>query len=157
MVAGEGKKAGNFGLPTLRAHTLRAPFFLGWACRGHTLGGSTLRGPKRVLCLFLKKQENTETVKLAKVGLAKVGHPNFGQSQSIKVGQSRSNLFWPKSVWGPTDPGNRTILTRTAATQTTPQPDRLPSRPRPPRPQNHFLKILKSVLKNIIFEKKFKK
>ena len=42
-----------------------------------------------LFCLFLK-QENTETVKLAKVGLAKVGHPNFGQSRSIKDGQSRS-------------------------------------------------------------------
>ena len=42
-----------------------------------------------MFCLFLKKQENTETVKLAKVGLAKVGHPNLSQSRSNKDGQSR--------------------------------------------------------------------
>ena len=41
---------------------------------------------------------NTKTpilakVGLAKVGLAKVGHHNFGQSRSIKVGQSRSKFF----------------------------------------------------------------
>ena len=61
--------------------------------------------------LFFCLQENAETGKLAKVGLAKVGHPNFGKSRSIKVGQSRSikvgqsrsnkdgqSRFGPKSV-----------------------------------------------------------
>ena len=41
--------------------------------------------------VFLKNRK--QTLKLAKVGLAKVGHSNFGQSRSIKVGQSRSNSF----------------------------------------------------------------
>ena len=37
--------------------------------------------------------QKTKTPIWAKVGLAKIGHPNFGQSRSIKVGQSRSNFF----------------------------------------------------------------
>ena len=67
---------------------------------GPTLRGPTLRGITGVnsyklsfhlvFCFFYEK---AETLKLAKVG-----HPNFGQSRSIKVGQRRSN-FWPKSVW----------------------------------------------------------
>ena len=72
-----------FGAPPFGSPPFGAPFF------------------KRVLVLpcffvvlsFFEKQENTETVKLAKVGLAKVGHSNFGQSRSIKVGQSRSYFF----------------------------------------------------------------
>ena len=46
-----------------------------------------------ILCshfFFEKEGQKTETPILAKVGLSKVGHPNFGQSRSIKVGQSRS-------------------------------------------------------------------
>ena len=63
----------------------------------------------------------------------------------------KARNFWLPTRWfphlsgpvgphplGSTDPGNRTILTRTAPTQTTHNPDRLLSRPRPPRPQNHF-------------------
>ena len=38
---------------------------------------------------FEKEGQKTETPILAKVGLAKVGHPNFGQSRSIEVGQRR--------------------------------------------------------------------
>ena len=48
-----------------------------------------------LLFFMLFLGSNTKTLILAKVGLAKVGHPLFGQSRSIKVGQSRSN-FWAK-------------------------------------------------------------
>ena len=63
------------------------------------------------LFLFGKKKKKTETPILAKIGqhlktpklanisLAKVGHPNFGRSRSIKVGQSRSQPghgWWPQ-------------------------------------------------------------
>ena len=96
--------------PTLRGHTFSrfgphpsGPHFfkVGPAPFGATPLVVPPFGAKRVLVLpcffvvlsFFEKQEKTETVKLAKVGLAKVGHPNFGQSRSIKVGQSRSNFF----------------------------------------------------------------
>ena len=41
--------------------------------------------------------------KLAKVGLAQSRPPQFFQSRSIQVGQSRSNFFWAKSVWPKSD------------------------------------------------------
>ena len=57
-------------------------------------------GPQRVFVLpcvfvvlsFFEWQEHSETVKLAKVGLAKVGHPNFSQSRSIMAGQNGSKF-----------------------------------------------------------------
>ena len=52
---------------------------------------------------FFKKAKRTETPILANVGLAKVGNPNFGQSRSIKVGQSLSIFCWLKSVWPKSD------------------------------------------------------
>ena len=61
-----------------------------------------------LFCCFVVFEEGqkTKTLKLAKVGLAKVGHPNFGQSMSIKVGPSgqtrrrgvrggRNSYFYP--------------------------------------------------------------
>ena len=45
MVAGEGKKARNFGPSTLRGPTLRGPTLRGPTLRGPTLRGPTLRGP----------------------------------------------------------------------------------------------------------------
>ena len=82
MVAGEGKKARNFGHPPFRASPFRAPclFFHAWF---FTL--------LKKSCLW--SGQETKTPIWAKVGLAKVGHPNLGQSLSIKVGQSRSNFF----------------------------------------------------------------
>ena len=96
--------------PTLLAPTLRGPttsgphpsalhfFYFGPAPFGATPLGVPPFGAQKGACSSMffhcfEKQESTETVKLAKVGLAKVGHPNFGQSRSIKVGQSRSNFF----------------------------------------------------------------
>ena len=90
--------------PTLRGHTLRptlrGPTLRGHTLRGHTLGGSSLQAPPGSTLRghtlggspFGLKNRKINT-KLAKVGLAKVGHPNFGQSRSIKVGQSRSKFF----------------------------------------------------------------
>ena len=83
MLAGEGKKTRNFGPPTLRGPTLRAP--------PHP------SGPRRVFvfqCIFssccsvfFKKKggRNFETPILAKVGLAKVG-------QMAKVGLARVGI-----------------------------------------------------------------
>ena len=94
FAAGQGKKSAKFGPPPLRGPTLRGPPFPGSGPHPSGSHPSHPSGPKRVLffhvlfCLF-EKQDNTETLKLAKIGLAKVGHPNFGQNQSIKVGQSR--------------------------------------------------------------------
>ena len=68
IVAVEGKKERNFG-PTLRGHTLRDP---------------TLRDPGCLFCAFFH---------LVQI-LAKVGHPNFGQSPSNKDGQSRFGQSW---------------------------------------------------------------
>ena len=80
------------GLRTLRGPTLQAPpegclffhaFFVFSSCCS--------------FFFFEKEGQKTETPILAKVGLAKVGHPNFGQSRSIKVGQSRSFFFFGQS------------------------------------------------------------
>ena len=79
---------------------------LGLSCEAPA--GPTLEGCLFFHAFFLfvfqfkkkhKVGQHRKTLKLAKVGLATVGHPNFGQSRSIKVGQSRSHFFWPKSVW----------------------------------------------------------
>ena len=88
-----------FGAPTLRGPPFGAPPFGVHpsgppAPFGATPLGVHPSGPKRVLvlpCFSLFCLRKILTVNLAKVGLAKVGHPNFGQSRSIKVGQSRSN------------------------------------------------------------------
>ena len=67
-----------------------------WVCTMNFIPPS---GPKRVLvlpyfslfCPFFEKRENAKTVKLAKVSLAKVGHPNFGQSGQLRqVGLAKS-------------------------------------------------------------------
>ena len=61
------------------------------------------------MCTFgvlgLSCGQNTEKLKLAKVGLAKVGHPNFGQNRSIKVGRSRSIFLWSSDINGVTRVG----------------------------------------------------
>ena len=90
IVAGEEKKTRNFGPPSLRGPTLRGP----------TFGARAERSSANLL--LVEGWLGQKTI-LAKVGLAKVGHPNFGQSRSIKVGQSRSTFFWPKSVWPKSD------------------------------------------------------
>ena len=104
--SGPHPSAPPFGAPPFGAHFSR----LGLHPSGPHLWGFHPSGPKRVLVLlcsvfFFNKQENTETVKLAKVGLAKVGHPNFGQSRSnflakvglVKVGLSRWSSCWWRS------------------------------------------------------------
>ena len=40
--------------------------------------------------------QKSKTPIWAKVGLATVGHPNFGQTQSIKVGPMSVRICWPK-------------------------------------------------------------
>ena len=105
------EKARNFGPPTLRGPTLQGPTFSRFGPPTHwgsTLRGSLLGGAQRGGAPMGK---NTETPKLAKVGLAKVGQHSktltkidqsrFGPSWSLKntkIGQSRSKS-WPKSVW----------------------------------------------------------
>ena len=80
-----------FGAPPFGAPPLGAQFL--W------FGSSTLRARCFVLPYFHLVIEtpiwtrHLKTLKLAKVRLAKVGHPNFGQSRSIKVGQSRSEFL----------------------------------------------------------------
>ena len=71
-----------FGAPTLRGLTLLPEGV-----------NSSMHYFHLVVLFFFEEGQNTETLKLAKVGLAKVGHPNLGQSRSIKVGQSRSNFL----------------------------------------------------------------
>ena len=51
-----------------------------------TFGLSGCRVKPRRPCFLCEEGQNTETLKLAKVGLAKIGHPNFGQNRSSKVG-----------------------------------------------------------------------
>ena len=95
------KKREILGPSTLPGPTLWGPHFSGFGgptLRGRIfLGlGPALRGRKGVvlLCFFLillfsfffeKEGQKTETSILAKINLAKVGHPNFGQSRSNKV------------------------------------------------------------------------
>ena len=84
MVVGEGKKARNFGLPTLWAPTLRVP----------TLLGPTLGGPKGCLffhvfslfclCLAIVGLAKVGQIRMAKVGLAKVGLSRHTHSRFLK-------------------------------------------------------------------------
>ena len=96
-----------FGASPFGGPTLRGPHFFwigGNQPSGNNRSGAPLlSGPYPTLLpskgVFEQEGRKSETPILAKVGLAEVGHPNFGQSRSIKVGQSRSN-FWASVGYG---------------------------------------------------------
>ena len=100
MVVGERKNREILGTPPFRASPFGAPFF--WVFKTPPFGASPFGA---FFCaffapccsvFFIKEKtegQKTETPILTKVGLARVGQPNFGQSRSIKVGQNRSQFF----------------------------------------------------------------
>ena len=95
IVAGEGKKREILGHP-LAAHPSGPPTLRGLTLRGGAppFGGRAQRGLPRPSPKWRDGWgTKTNTPILAKVDLAKVGHPNVGQSRSIKVGQNRSKFF----------------------------------------------------------------
>ena len=85
FAAGEGKKARNFGPPTLRAPNLRPPLFLGLG--PHPFGAQPLRAPWvwPLVCIKKNKQLKITKKQLKKSKQFKITRKQFQKIQTINT------------------------------------------------------------------------